>query len=291
MGTYVPTEGQEACQVGAVWSQLKEDWLVPTFRENGMMWMKGAPLHQLMLYWIGNEKGSEFAEDVNMLPVTIPVGSHLPHATGVGWAERLNGGNGVAVCSFSDGATSEGDFHAALNFAGVMKARTLFFCQNNHWAISTPRDIQTASRTIGEKAFAYGFPGIQIDGNDIFACIAAVKEALRFIRETNTPVLIEALTYRVGAHTTSDNPKIYREESEVDLWRVKDPIDRLAKYLGLSDAERQRIADDAKSLVANELQKAFDTPDPEVTDMFDYLFSQMHPELEAQKQQILRENQ
>lgn len=294
MGTYASVEGQEACQVGAIWPQEKMDWLVPTFRENGMMWLKGVPLYQTYLYWIGNEKGSEFARDINMMPVAIPVGSHLIHATGIGWAERLKGGSNVAFCSFSDGATSEGDFHAALNFGAVKRAKALFFCQNNQWAISTPGSIQTASDTIAEKAFAYGLSGIKIDGNDVLAVIAATKEALDFTREHNVPILIEALTYRVGAHTTSDNPKIYRDEAEVDEWKKKDPIDRFEIYLknkGLLDDQKiEKMKSDATELVNSEAKKALETPDPLLSDMFDYLLSETYPDLEAQKAQLKAEH-
>jgi pyruvate dehydrogenase E1 component alpha subunit len=293
MGTYPSIYGQEACQIGAVWPQEKSDWLVPTFRENGMMWMKGVPLEQTYLYWIGNEKGSEFAEDLNMLPVAIPVGSHTIHAAGIGWAERIKGGNNVAVCSFSDGATSEGDFHAAMNFAGVFKTKCVFFCQNNQYAISTHRNIQTASDTIAEKAFGYGLPGVMIDGNDVFAVIATMTEALKLAREFNTTTLIEAVTYRLGAHTTSDNPKIYREDSEVEEWAKKEPLIRLDKLLRakgiLDDEKAAKVEEDARQEVSIAAKKALEAENPKITDMFDYLLSETYPELEEQKQQLIEE--
>jgi pyruvate dehydrogenase E1 component alpha subunit len=293
MGTYPSIYGQEACQIGAVWPQEKNDWLVPTFRENGMMWMKGMPLEQTYLYWIGNEKGSEFAEDLNILPVAIPVGSHIIHAAGIGWAERLKGGKNVTVCSFSDGATSEGDFHAAMNFAGVFNTKCVFFCQNNQYAISTKFNLQTASKTIAEKAFGYGLPGLMIDGNDVFAVIAAMKEALELAREFNTTTLIEAITYRLGAHTTSDNPKLYREDEEVEEWAKKEPLIRLEKLLRvkglLDDTKIVKIAEDATMEVNTAAQAALDSEDPKVSDMFDYLLSETYPELEEQKQQLIDE--
>ncbi len=170
MGTYASVYGQEACQVGAGLALQKEDWLVPTFRETGMMWCFGVPLEKIFLYWMGNEIGSNYPEGVNCLPIAITVGGHLPHATGLAWANKLRKiDNSAVLCSFSDGATSEGDFHAALNFAGVMKTANVFFCQNNQYAISTSRKIQTASKTLAQKAFSYGIKAILVDGNDVIS--------------------------------------------------------------------------------------------------------------------------
>ena len=293
MGTYPSVLGQEACQIGAVYNQQKSDWLVPTFRESGMIWYKGIPLEKVMLYWIGNEKGSEYAEDINVLPVAITVGGHLPHATGIGWAERLKNGNNITVCSFSDGATSEGDFHSALNFAAVFNAKTVFFCQNNHYAISTHRDMQTKSKTIAEKAFAYGMPGVQVDGNDIFALIAVMKEANQLARDHNIPTLVEAVTYRIGDHTTSDNSKLYREDGEVEDWKPKDPLIRLRAYLfkkGLiTDTQEQEMKDKAKEYVEATVKTALETKDPNIDDMFKYLLSESYPALEEQRLQLIEE--
>jgi pyruvate dehydrogenase E1 component alpha subunit len=293
MGTYPSVYGQEACQIGAVHGLQKSDWLVPTFRESGMMWYKGVPLEQVMLYWIGNEKGSEFAADTNVLPVAITVGGHLPHATGIGWAERLKKGNDIVICSFSDGATSEGDFHAALNFAAVFKARTVFFCQNNQYAISTSRNIQTMSNTIAEKAFAYGLPGIQVDGNDVLALIRVMQETTDLARKHHISSLVEAVTYRLGDHTTSDNSKLYREDSEVEAWKPKDPVIRLQKYLtkqGLLTPElEEKVKQEAKTFVEVAVKKALNTEDPKLDDMFKYILSETYPELEEQRLQLIQE--
>lgn len=292
MGTYPSVQGQEACQIAASFILSKKDFLVPTFRETGMMWAKGVPLKSLMLYWMGNENGSKHPLDTEVLPVCIPVGSHLPHAQGIGWSQRLKKQDEITLCSFSDGATSEGDFHAALNFAAVFKSRTIFFCQNNSFAISTRTDQQTKTKTIAEKAFAYGMQGIKVDGNDVLALIIALKEA-KELAQQNIPTLIEAKTYRLSDHTTTDNAKLYREDKEVEEALKEEPISRFEKYLislNLLDEQKiSQIKDTAKQEVEQISQEALKHKDPELTEMFDYLLEQTYPELEAQKQALLEE--
>lgn len=294
MGTYASVYGQEACQVGAGLALEKQDWLVPTFRETGMMWCFGLDLEYPLLYWRGNEMGNYHPEDVNCLPIAIPVGSHLIHATGIAWANKLQKkSDSVVFCSFSDGATSEGDFHAALNFAGVLKTKNVFFCQNNGYAISTPTMLQTASKSIAQKAFAYGMKAIQVDGNDVAAVYLACKAALELNRKEDAPILVEAVTYRLGNHTTSDNPKLYREDSEVEEWAKKEPVLRLRKYL-----ESQNLWDEAKEKelqakcseeVEAIVQKVLEMPKLNPENMFTMLYAETPPILEAQKQKFLTE--
>ena len=292
MGTYPSVQGQEACQVAASFILGKKDFLVPTFRETGMMWAKGVPLKKLMLYWMGNENGSKHPLDTEVLPICIPVGSHLPHAQGIGWSQRLKKQEEITLCSFSDGATSEGDFHAALNFAAVFKSRTIFFCQNNEFAISTKTEQQTKSKTIAEKAFAYGMQGIKVDGNDVLALIIALKEAKEMAKK-NIPTLVEAKTYRLSDHTTTDNAKLYREELEVKEKLEEEPISRFEKYLislNILDQEKiEKIKEEAKQEVETISKEALAEKDPELTEMFDYLLEETYPELESQKQALLKE--
>jgi pyruvate dehydrogenase E1 component alpha subunit len=293
MGTYPAVYGQEACQVGPGLALEKKDWLVPTFRETGTMWCFGVPLKQTFLYWMGNEIGSCMPDGVNCFPIAITVGGHLPHATGIAWANKRQNIDSAVLCSFSDGATSEGDFHAALNFAGVLKTSNVFFCQNNGYAISTKTEIQTASKTIAQKAFSYGMKAILVDGNDVVATYLATKEALRLAREENTPVLIDAVTYRLGDHTSSDNAKLYREDSEVEAMAKKEPFIRIRKYL-----ESQNLWDDAKQEAAEEkakqeaddiAKKAQATKKLNPENMMTMLYKDIPPPLEEQRKEFREE--
>lgn len=242
MGTWASPRGQEAVQVGAVVAMGERDWLVPAFREHVAMLERGVPGSALLAYWAGDERGSAFPEDVRCFPVPVPVGSQFPHAVGVGMSLQRRGEDAAVVAFIGDGATSEGDFHEALNFAGVFRTPTVFIIQNNQWAISVPLSRQTSSRTLAQKAVAYDIPGIQVDGNDVFAVYAACREALDRARRGDGPTLIEALTYRIGDHTTADDAGRYRPEEEVGEWERRDPIRRLRAFMvarGAWDEERQ----------------------------------------------------
>ena len=184
-----------------------------------------------MLYWMGNEEGSRYGEGVNITPSSVPVGSQIPHAVGMSFASMYRKEKNVTLCFFGDGGSSEGDFHEGLNFAGVMKTPTVFVCQNNQWAISLPRELQTASKTIAQKAVSYGFPGILVDGNDMLALYSATKEAVERARRGEGPTLIESYTYRLSDHTTSDDATRYRTEQELAYWTERDPIDPVPDLL------------------------------------------------------------
>ncbi len=294
MGTYASVYGQEACQVGAGKALTKSDWLVPTFRESGMMWCFGVPLENIYLYWKGNELGSKMPEDINCLPIAIPVGSHLPHATGIAWANKLKQTKSAVLCSFGDGASSTGDFHAALNFAGVIKTPVVFLCQNNQYAISTSRTDQTSSATIAQKGFAYGMKSVLVDGNDVVAMYQACKTALGYARENYAPVLIEAQTYRLGEHTTSDNSKLYRDTKEVDKYILKDPLTRVKKYLVSKKIWAEDKEDIFRDMVKEDIEEISDrvlnTPKLTGSNMFDMIYSELTPNLETQKKQFLIDN-
>jgi pyruvate dehydrogenase E1 component alpha subunit len=286
MYTFAQVLGQEA-QVAAVYTLKKTDWLIPAFREQAATIYFGMPLKNFYLYYMGNELGSAMPKGVNILPVSVPVGSHPLHAVGISWASKIKKEDDVSLTVFGDGATSEGDFHEAMNFAGVLKTPTIFYCQNNQWAISIPREHQTASKTIAQKAIAYGMPGIQIDGNDIFAVYAATKEAVDRARAGHGPTLIEAVTYRFGPHTTADDPTKYRKDKEVEYWKQRDPIDRLRKYMianGLWDEKQEKKAvEKASKEVEKAVTEAEKTPNQSVDDVFDYTYAQLTPQLEEQK--------
>ena len=285
-GTYAPIWGQEACQIGSAYVLKKGDWVVPAFREIAATLMMGVPLKNFLLYWMGNEMGSRAPEGINVMPVSVPVGSQTLHAVGAGWGAKLKGDKVVALVYFGDGATSEGDFHEAMNFAGVFKTPTIFFCQNNQFAISVPRERQTASKTLAQKAIAYGFDGIQVDGNDLFAVIVATKEAAEKARSGGGPTLIEGVTFRFGPHTTADDPTKYRTEKEIAPWKPLDPLVRLRLYLkekGLwSEEAEQKITEQAQTEIDQAVKDAEAVPMPEVDDIFKYVFAEMTPPLKEQ---------
>jgi len=285
-GTYAPIWGQEACQVGSASVLEKGDWVFPAFREIGATLIMGIPLKNFLLYWMGDEMGSSAPEGMNVMPVSIPVGSQTLHAVGAAWGAKLKGDKAVAIVYFGDGATSEGDFHEAMNFAGVFKAPTIFFCQNNQYAISVPRSMQTASKTLAQKAIAYGFDGIQVDGNDLFGVMVATQEAVEKARSGEGPTFIEGVTFRFGPHTTADDPTKYRTEKEIDPWKPLDPLGRLRLYLkgkGLwSEEVEQRITEEAQKEIDQAVKDAEAAPPPTVEDIFKYVFAEMTPPLKEQ---------
>ena len=231
IGTFPPITGQEASQIGAVAVLRDSDWMVPSFRETAAEIWRGRTLESVIIANNGFNEGAQIPEDSHNLPVSIPVGSQMLHAVGIGFGIRYRKKDDVAMTFFGDGATSEGDFHEALNFAGVFQTPVIFVCQNNQWAISLPRKKQTRSQTLAQKALAYGLPGIQVDGNDVLAVYAAAAEAVERARKGEGATLIECVTYRMSVHTTADDPKRYRTDDEVEDWRKRDPLTRLQKYL------------------------------------------------------------
>lgn len=286
MLTYAPNTGQEAAQVGSAYALEQKDWLVPAFRELGAWLVKGMPLKNVYLYWYGNEWGSHMPDGVNMLPVSVPIASQLEHATGIAMASSIKGEDTVALTYVGDGGTSSGDFHEAINFAGVFKAPVVFVIQNNQYAISVPRKSQTSSKTLAQKAIAYDIPGILVDGNDIFAMYTVTKQAVERARAGQGPTLIEAYTYRLGAHTTSDDPTKYRKDEEVEEWRVKDPIRRFETYLLKEGVITEDYIEELKQELDAEVAKTFesieDQSDTEIEDIFKYQYEEMTPQLKEQ---------
>jgi pyruvate dehydrogenase E1 component alpha subunit len=293
IGTYGSIRGQEAAQAGLAHAIEADDWLIPSFREHGLMILRGIPAHYIYAFWKGDERGSIIPDHVNCLPTSIPVGSQLLHATGVGLALKLKGQRSAAIGFAGDGATSEGDFHEALNFAGVFKTPTVFFIQNNQWAISVPFRQQTAADSIAQRADSYGIPGIQVDGNDVLAVYAASREALERARSGDGPTLIEALTYRMESHTTADDASRYRPDSELEYWRDRDPIDRMNKYLLSkklwSAAQEEALQREAAALVEDEVAKLEAMPAPKPSDIFDHMYKEMPWNLREQRDALLSE--
>lgn len=284
LGAYPPSKGQEASQIGPAMALKEGDWLVWAFREMGGLLWKGVPLSTLYLYWMGNELGNVYPKGINITPSVVPVASQVPHATGIAYASKLRKEKNVTLAYFGDGATSEGEFHEGLNFAGVFRTPNVFVCQNNQFAISTRRKQQSASPTLAQKAVAYGFPGILVDGNDIFAMYAVSKEAVERARKGEGPTLIESYTYRLSDHTTSDDWRKYRSKEEVEEWVRKDPLPRFKKYL-----VRQKLLkdDDAvekeiSELVEKAAAEAEAVPAPSRQDVFAHTYADIPPYLAKQ---------
>lgn len=286
LGTYASVRGQEAAQVGSAFALKPSDWMFPTFREPGASFVRGMPPRLILQYWSGDERGSLIPEAQNDFPITIPVGTQIPIGAGAAWGAKLRGDPVAVLVYLGDGATSKGDFHEGLNFAGVFALPVVFFCQNNHWAISVPLARQTAAATLAQKAIAYGFPGVQVDGNDIFAVYKATFEALERARSGGGPTFIEAVTYRIGDHTTADDASRYRSKEEVERWMKKDPIDRLQKYLasrGLWDeAYGERVGAGARRQVEAAVKELEAVPAAPPADLFCYTFRDLTPELNEQ---------
>lgn len=231
IGTYAMLEGQEAVQIGSALALEENDFVFPSYREHGVQITRGLPMEVLLAYWKGLPNSGWDIDKYRTGIVTVPIASQLPHAVGYSYMTKLRGENTVTAVYFGDGATSETDFHAGMNFAGVWKTPTVFICANNLYAISVPYDKQTASETIAQKAQAYGFEGLRVDGMDPIAVYLATKLAARRAREGKGPTLIEAMTYRYGAHATADDATLYRTREEEDSWKEKDAIERLRRFL------------------------------------------------------------
>lgn len=288
MGTYPQQKGQEACAAGIGFAARKGvDWLVPCYRENLALNMHGMTYEHVLLHWMGDERGNKVPEGVYVNPIAIPIGTQMLHATGIAWAFKLRKEPRVAITFFGDGATSEGDFHEAMNFATVLQTPTVFFCQNNQWAISVPRDIQMNSATVAQKALAYDMPTMQVDGNDVFAVYAASRASLDRARNGGGPSFIEAVTYRLGDHTTADDARRYRDPEEVESWKARDPLIRLRKYLdrkGLwDDAKQTKLEETSRAQVNEIVKRAEGIEKPPVTDIFDTQFAELPAEIQRQR--------
>jgi pyruvate dehydrogenase E1 component alpha subunit len=290
IGTFIQFKGQEASQVGSAYALEKKDWMVPMYRSGAALITRGYPITMLYQYYGGDERGLKVPKELNILPMAIPVGTQSPHATGLAMASKIKGDKAVALGYTGDGGTSKGDFHDALNFAGVFKAPVIIICENNQFAISVHRKDQTHSETIAQKAIAYGIPGIQVDGNDVFAVYKATKEAVDRARKGEGPTLIENLTYRRADHSTSDDAKKYRTEKEVKEWAAKDPIDRLEKYMRskgiLDDAKRKTIVKAAKEKVEKAVEEYEKIGEPDPTDIIKYTYSKLTPNLKEQLEEL-----
>jgi pyruvate dehydrogenase E1 component alpha subunit len=287
LGTYPSVLGQEAAQVGSALAAEKADWIFTTFRESGVYVASGYPLEMLLQYWSGDERGMRTPDNMNIFPLSIPVGTQITHAVGAAMAMKYRKDRAAAMAYFGDGGSSRGDFHEGLNMAGVYKLPVVFLCQNNQWAISTAREQQTASKTIAQKAAAYGFEGIQVDGNDVLAVYKATKDALEKAKSGNGPTLIESFTYRMADHTTSDDAGRYRSKEELERWKARDPILRMRLLLeskGLLSEESQKEIEARAKTAVDEAQKKAEAMTPaDPKDMFTYTYASLS---QRQKRQL-----
>ena len=300
IGFYVPLQGQEAAQVACAHALAPEDWIFPAYRELGLALYRGIPPKLLLDQFIGNAgdelKGRQMPNHYgyrayNFVTASSPVGTQISHAVGAAMAAQRRKDPIVTIAFFGDGTTSSNDFHAGLNFAGVFRTPTIFFCQNNQWAISLPRERQTHSATLAQKADAYGFPGVVVDGTDVEAVYGAVTHARARALAGEGPTLIEAQVYRLGPHSTSDDPRRYRSDAELAEWKGKDPIARLKHELlqtgALTEAADAGVWESTRVELAKALEAAEAMPPVDPATLFDDVFAVVPPSLEAQREQLL----
>lgn len=265
IGFYVPCAGQEAAEIGSGFALNEGDWIFPSYRDHGVALVRGYPLASLVGQLFGNAsdttKGRQMPNhwcdrSINLVSVSSPVATHLPHAVGAAYASMLRREKVAAIAYFGDGGTSTEVFHAAMNFAGVYRTPTVFFCSNNQYAISLPVSRQTASDSIAQKAAAYGFEGVLVDGNDVLAVHKVTRDALVKARAGGGPTLIEAVTYRMGPHSTADDPSRYRSEEELSRWAERDPVRRFTEYLGRIGIVDERMVEAVSEEVREEVGRA-----------------------------------
>lgn len=296
---YIGSEGQEAVHVGAGAAMEAADWYFPHYRDPGVALLRGATVESMVHQLFGNAKDpikgrqmpNHFSyKEFNFFSISSPLTTQVPQAVGTAYAMKLKGTKEVAVTSFGDGSSSEGDFHVAMNFAGVWKAPCVFLLNNNQYAISVPVELQTASETFAQKAEAYGFEGVRVDGNDVLAVYAATKAAVDKARAGKGPTLIECVTFRMGPHSSSDDPKRYVPEEQKSEWAKKDPITRFRNYLTKKGVWSDKLENELVARIKDEIQAAVaaaeEAPAPEVEELFRDVFAEMPWHLEEQLQEL-----
>jgi pyruvate dehydrogenase E1 component alpha subunit len=292
LGTYAVSLGQEAVSVGVASAMRAEDVLLPSYRDNGTLLWRGVRMEEILLYWGGDERGSLSSGPAHDFPFCVPVGSQAPHAAGVAYALKLRREPRVAVCLLGDGASSKGDVYEAMNFAGVHALPVVFVINNNQWAISVPLRLQTACATLAQKAIAAGFPGEQVDGNDAIAVRQGVGEAIAAARGGAGPRLVEAVTYRLGDHTTADDAARYRSAEEVQAHWKEEPIARLRAWLvaqkAWGKAEEEALSRECQERIDAAIARYLATPPRAPATMFDHLYAEL-PEVYAAQRRELEE--
>ncbi|MFA7494035.1 MAG: pyruvate dehydrogenase (acetyl-transferring) E1 component subunit alpha [Proteiniphilum sp.] len=286
MYTFTPNIGQEAIHIAAGMNMRREDWMVPSFREMGTLLAKGVTMKEMFLFYLGNEHGGSFKDAYHVLPIAISIGTQFHHAVGIGYSVKYQKKDEVVYTFIGDGGTSEGDFSEGLNFAGVWQVPVVFTIQNNQYAISVPVSAQTNSINLAVKSVAFGIPGIKVDGNDFFAMYLAYQTASEYARSGKGAVLIEAFTYRRGAHTTSDDPSKYRGKDEEELWGLTDPLIRLKRHMqnrGIWSIDEEKLTKEYKSEIDAQFVDAEKNKSYPVDDVFEHMYTDMPDELKRQK--------
>jgi len=288
LGVYAPFRGQEAAQVGAALALSPADWLVPTYRETGAAITHGLPIETALLYWRSHPAGWAYPTDLRLLPFYVPIASQLTHAVGVAHAGKLMGEPWVALAFVGDGGSSEGDFHEALNFAAVYRDPVVFLVQNNGWAISVPTDRQMRNTRIADRGVGYGIPGVTVDGNDLVAVLSVARQAVARAKAGEGPTLIEAVTYRLAPHTTSDDPGRYRERSASAEHERAEPVGRLRALLGALGLWDESVEAEIQSRLAAEFAAALAAADTvsadglgDVGSLVEHVFAEPGPDQRA----------
>jgi pyruvate dehydrogenase E1 component subunit alpha len=301
LGFYMTSTGEEACQLGSAYALSPDDWIFPSYREPGVAFWRGYTLKDFMCELMGNAADPGLGrqmpvhhsvKSIHFVSISSPVGTQIPQATGAAMAARIRGDKNAVITYFGDGATSTSDFHVGMNFAGVYRAPVVFFCRNNRWAISVPYSRQTAAPTIAQKARAYGFSGVRVDGNDLLAVLVATREALERARAGDGPTLIEAETYRLGSHSSSDDPNAYRDAREPKEWQERDPIERFRRHMERGkvwDAVWQKqIEEEVQAEVTAALKSAeAEPPKPPLETLFDDVYAELPWHLREQKAALI----
>lgn len=301
IGFHVGSLGEEAAIVGAAYALRESDWVFPCYRELGAALVRGLNLQTFMDNMFGNKndivQGRQMPDhytcrEKKFVSISSPVGTQITHAVGFAWGAKIRGENLATLVYFGDGATSTPDFHSGMNMAGVFKIPTVFFCRNNGWAISVPTDRQTASETFAQKGDAYGVPGVRVDGNDLFAVIAVVRQALARIERGEGPTLIEALTYRMGGHSTSDDPDRYRGDEQLRPWQARDPLERVRTYLegagAWDEAREAALMEDIDVRFKRAVTVSEATPPPPLESMFEDVYETRPWHLVEQCEELVR---
>ena len=286
IGLWAPLLGQEAAQVGSAAALTDDDYVFPSYREHGVAYCRGADPATLLQQWRGSAPSSWRPSELRMAAPAIVVGAQALHGVGYAMGMKLDGSGGATMAYFGDGATSQGDISEAFTFAASWHVPVVFFCQNNQWAISEPVRVQS-QLPLSQRGAGFGVPGIQVDGNDVLAVLAATRFALHQARTGGGPTLIEAVTYRMGPHTTSDDPSRYRDQAELDGWRAKDPIERVRLLLEregeLDDDQAAAVAQAADEVAARVREGCLNTPSPLPEELFDHVYAEPHPLIHEQR--------
>ncbi len=283
IGTYAIFWNHEAMQVGSVHALAGDDWIFPSYRESAIGLLRGMPPSTVLNWWRGHPAGWWNPADYNVASICVPIATHVPHAAGLAWGKKLKGENACAIVYFGDGATSEGAFHEGANFAAVMGAPLILFCNNNQWAISTPLAAQTRAAALADKAVGYGMPGVRVDGGDVLAVYEATREAVERARSGGGPTFIEAVSYRAAPHATADDPRAYIDLARVEQEKQNECLGRYERYLrrlgALTDELESEIKADAADAMRRGIAEAEAEPEPDPELLFDTAFADPPPNI------------